>query len=49
MRYSLVTDGRTDKGAKTIGSRFTLWVRNPKKRLDIALKKILANEVIELK
>ncbi|PZC82922.1 hypothetical protein B5X24_HaOG209365 [Helicoverpa armigera] len=30
MRYSLVTDRRTDRGAKTIGSRFILWVRNPK-------------------
>jgi len=29
MRYSLVTDGRTDSGALVIGSRFT--VRNPKK------------------
>ncbi|PZC71224.1 hypothetical protein B5X24_HaOG213777 [Helicoverpa armigera] len=23
-------DGRTDRGAKSIGFRFTLWVRNPK-------------------
>jgi len=29
MRYSLVTDGRTDSGVLVIGSRFT--VRNPKK------------------
>ena len=30
MRYSLVTDGRTDSDGLTVGSQFTLWVRNPK-------------------